>query len=388
MQRLSLAPADLRAAIEAQLAPARRLRRTLHSAPDLSGNEIGTRSALLDHLPEGAVEYVADTGAVVRFGGEGPAVAIRAELDALPIHEASGYEWSSTNGAMHACGHDIHMAAAAALAHCWQQLPIPIVLILQPREETNPSGARDIMESGVLVKHRVAAVVAAHVQPLLERGTIAASPGAVNASSDEFQVTMSGTGGHAAYPHLGADPVVAISQFVVAAQQLVSRNSDPMEASVVSVGVLSAGSSPNIRPNEASARGTIRTLSTAHRPVLLERLRATAHGTAMAAGCSAQVEIDHGEPALVNDPSTAAFAGEYLTDLGFTPKADLYSCGADDFAYFSESYPSLMMFVGTGSETGRLHDSSFLPPDSVVDDVAKSLLAGVLAAAQSIGAAQ
>jgi amidohydrolase len=379
----------LRDAVHRQLPEAERLRRELHTRPSLSGHEQPTLNQLLEALPGGAgAERVAGgTGAVLRIGGPGPTVGIRAELDALPITEATGVPWAAGAGAMHACGHDVHMAALTALARALHEVgpPVPMLAVLQPREEGNPSGALDIIGSGLLQAHQVAAMAAAHVQPVLQAGEVACAPGVVNASADEFFVTMTGSPGHAAYPHLTRDPVLALAQFVVAVQQLVSRNTDPMQPAVVTVGMLAAGEASNAIPGTATARGTIRSVTTQHRDRLHERLHEVANGIAQAHGCSADVEIVRGEPVLDNDPALAASTAALLTRLGATVTEPLRTCGADDFSFYGEVAPSLMLFVGTGGQPGSgLHTATFLPGDRAIADVADALLAGYLAGCATI----
>ncbi len=381
----------LRDAVHRELPDAERMRRELHARPSLSGHEEPTLNQLLDALPggAGAERVAAGTGAVLRIGGPGPAVGIRAELDALPITEATGVPWAASGGAMHACGHDVHMAALVALARALHQVgpPVPMLAVLQPREEGNPSGALDIVNSGLLQAQQVTAMAAAHVQPVLQAGEVACTPGVVNASADEFSVTMTGLPGHAAYPHLTRDPVLALAQFVVAMQQLVSRNTDPMQPAVVTVGTLAAGEASNAIPGTATARGTIRSMTTAHRDRLHERLREVASGIALAHGCTADTAIDCGEPVLENDPGLAASTAALLIRLGATVTEPLRTCGADDFSFYGGVAPSLMLFVGTGGQPGSgLHTATFLPGDRAVADVADALLAGYLAGCTAITA--
>ncbi|MEV5890472.1 M20 metallopeptidase family protein [Nonomuraea fuscirosea] len=383
-------------ALGRELPAAAALRRELHALPRVSGQEEPTLKRVLDALPEGAVEQVAGTGAVLRIGGAGPAVGMRGELDALPIAEQTGVPWASVNGAMHACGHDVHLAAVVALARAVAATGArdshaadvhardadalaPLLVVLQPREETFPSGALDVVASGVLGRHRVQAMIGAHVQPVLAGGTIACAPGPVNASADEFRVTVRGAEGHAAYPHLTRDPVLAMAQVIVAAQQLVSRVADPMVPTVVTFGTVNAGSTPNAVPGEAVARGTLRTMSRKWRERLHERFAQVVEDTARAYGCVAEVEILPGEPILVNDRALAVRAGERLREQGWTVDDELRSCGADDFARYGEVAPSLMMFVGVDTAAG-LHSPGFLPDDDAVGAVAEALLAGYLAA--------
>ncbi|TYB65485.1 amidohydrolase [Nonomuraea sp. PA05] len=258
----------------------------------------------------------------------------------------------------------------------------PLVVVLQPREETFPSGAADVVTSGVLTRHHVQAMIGAHVQPVLPAGTVACAPGPVNAASDEFRVTVKGVEGHAAYPHLTRDPVLAMAQVIVAAQQLVSRVADPMAPTVVTFGTVSAGTTPNAVPVEAVARGTLRTMSQEWRERLYRRFTQVVEDTARAYGCVAEVEIFPGEPILVNDPALAARAGERLREHGWAVDDELRSCGADDFARYGDVAASLMMFVGVDAAKG-LHSPAFLPGDAAVEAVAEALLAGYLAAVPS-----
>ena len=274
--------AELSLELDAQLAAVVPLRHQLHAHPELSGSEHLTRATVLGWLPGTQAAEVADAGAVVRIGGPGPAIAIRAELDALPIKEATGVSWAAVNGAMHACGHDVHLAAVTAVARCVQRAaaPVPLLVVLQPREETYPSGALDVTASGILAQHDVRAMIGAHVQPVLPDGLVSCDGGVVNAAADEFEVTMRGRGGHAAYPHLTADPVLALAQFAVSAQQLVSRTANPVVPTVVTIGALRAGDAANATPEIATARGTLRTMSPTARPLLQERLAEIATGVA------------------------------------------------------------------------------------------------------------
>ncbi|MGW4407652.1 M20 metallopeptidase family protein [Nonomuraea sp. NPDC004702] len=381
----SAAYAALREGLLRELPAAQALRRQLHAEPCLSGQEGPTRDRLLDALPAGEVEHVAGTGAVLRIGGPGPAVGVRGELDALPLAERTGVEWAAPEGAMHACGHDVHMAAVVALARTLDRLGAdpPLLVVLQPREEGFPSGASDVVGSGALHRHKVGAMIGAHVQPLLAEGTVASVPGAVNASSDEFRVVVRGAEGHAAYPHLTRDPVVAMAQVIVTAQQVVSRVADPMTPTVVTFGTVNAGTAPNAVPGEAVARGTLRAMSENWRQELHERFTQVVEDVARACGCVAEVTILPGEPVLVNDTGLAVRAGGLLRGHGWTVDGGLRSCGADDFSHYASVAPSLMMFVGVDTAAG-LHTPEFLPGDAAVGAVAESLLAGYLAAASAL----
>lgn len=377
----------LRAALEDEFPAAIELRHRIHADPFLSGDEAATRDLVLAALPEGCqITKTADTGAVARIGGSGPTIAVRAELDALAVTEDTAIDWASTRpGVMHACGHDVHLAALVALARAVRRTGgcPPMLVILQPREETYPSGAREIVEDGVLEAQDCRAVIGAHVQPLLPIGEVACTPGVVNASSDEFTVTVTGDGGHAAYPHLTRDPVVALAHLVVALQTLVSRSVDPMSSVVVSVTTLRAGDAANVVPGVAVAQGTIRAISTADRLHVIGRLIEVSEHVSRAHSCTAQVDLRRGEPALENDHALAATAARLLHQQGLTPSTTLRSAGSDDFSYFSERLPSLMLFVGTHGGSEQLHSPTFLPHDERIRDVGHAMLAGYLAAAQT-----
>ncbi|WP_405139856.1 M20 family metallopeptidase [Sphaerisporangium sp. NBC_01403] len=378
---------ELWAALDQELPAAFSLRRRLHSSPDLSGEESATREAVLAALPDGLpLTKVAETGAVVRIGGPGPAVGVRGELDALGVTEATGVEWSSRNrGVMHACGHDVHLAALVAVARAVHRVggPKPLLLVLQPREETYPSGAQDIVESGVLGAERCGAMIGAHVQPVLAAGVVACVPGGVNASSDEFQISVHGESGHAAYPHLTRDPVLALSHTVVALQSVVSRSIDPMAPAVVGVSSLQAGSAANVVPGVARARGTIRALSTATRELLHQRVVEVAESVARTHGCEAEVTFVKGEPVLENNPRLVVQVSRLLRSHGLEVSDTLRSVGADDFSFFAERLPSLMLFVGTETDVS-LHSDRFLPSDGDVDRLARAMLAGYLGACTAL----
>ncbi|XVQ84446.1 M20 metallopeptidase family protein [Microbispora siamensis] len=381
------AHAALWAALRRELPAALALRRRLHASPDPSGDESATRDAVLAALPSGPeVTKVAETGAVVRIGDAGPAVGVRGELDAVGVTEATGVEWASrTPGVMHACGHDTHLAALTAVARAVHRAggPHPLLVVLQPREETYPSGAQDIVDGGVLDAEQCVAMIGAHVQPLLAPGTVACVPGGVNASSDEFQIDVYGEPGHAAYPHLARDPVLALSHVVVALQSVVSRSVDPMAPAVVGVSALRAESPANVVPGVATARGTVRALSTRTRELLHRRMAEVAESTARAYGCEARLSLVRGEPVLENDPLLVAEVSRLLREHGLEVSDTLRSVGADDFSFYAERIPSLMLFVGTATDVS-LHSDRFLPDDEDVERLAQVMLAGYLGACATL----
>lgn len=382
--------AALRAAVEDELPAARALRRELHADPRVSGDESATAAAVTAALTgsHDSGEHVARTGRLLRVGDPvGPAVALRAELDALPLTEQTGlpYAADAALGAMHACGHDVHLAGAVAAARAVGRVhgAPPLLLILQPREEVSESGALDVIASGALSRHGVGAVIGVHVQPRLAVGTVAATPDGVNAAVDGFSILVRGTGGHGAYPHTTADPVLALAAVVVALQQVSARRVDPAEGAVCTVGTLSAGSAANVVPDSASATGTLRTMSVATRLRLVAAVQQITVGTAAAYGCSGQAVFAPPTPVLRNDVSLAAAAAGRLAGWDIPVDDRWRSFGSDDFSFYCDQVPSLMLFagVGTGEGSPGLHSARFDPGEASVDLVARCFLAGYLAAA-------
>ena len=248
--------ARLRAGVAAELDDAVALRHELHAVRRAFRRGVQTAARVAAALGAPDAPAVAGTGRLVRIGDQdGPCIALRAELDALPITEQTGVPWASQTGAMHACGHDVHLAALTAVCRAASaagaELPVPVLAVLQPREEAIPSGARDLVASGLLAAQHPSAIVAVHLQHQLPLGTVAAAAGTVNAATDDIEITVEGVGGHAGYPQLTADPVVALCQSVVALQTAVSRRSDPTHAVVVSIGMLQAGQAANVIPRAA-----------------------------------------------------------------------------------------------------------------------------------------
>ncbi|GAA4548686.1 M20 metallopeptidase family protein [Amycolatopsis samaneae] len=380
-----------RRAVADELPAAVELRHRVHADPRGSGDEEDTARLVAEALGAGEGIRVAKTGRAIPVPGtgDGAAVALRAELDALPVLERTGAGWAAENGLMHACGHDVHLAALVAVCRAAARIgvPRPILAVLQPREETSPSGALDVVGSGVLAEYRVDAVIGAHVQPRLAEGVVSAAPGPVNASTDEFEVVMHGQGGHAGYPHLLRDPVLALSQLVVSLQQLASRRVDPVFGAVCSIGRIRAGTAANVVPNQASAFGSLRLMRAQDRDRALDGLAEIVHGTARAHGCTAELRISPCEPVLHNDPALAAGARRWLLLGQSEVDVEFRSFGADDFAHYcatgdGEGTRGLMMFVGLGDTAGApsLHDERFLPGDGAVAQVAGALVAGYLAA--------
>ncbi len=376
--------------LEEELPRAFELREMLHAIPEPSHEEHATSGIVADALGTGSMESVARTGLLARVGPPGEAVAVRAELDALPIEEETGAPFAATNGSMHACGHDVHMAALVALFRAAGRiegsLRKPLAVLFQPSEEAYPSGADLVVREGVL--EETGAVVAAHVHPDVPWGSVSVEAGPVNASSDNLRITVEGSGGHGAYPHRAHDPILALSHSIVALQSLVSRRLDPTHGAVFSVGWIRAGSAENVIPGVAEAGSTLRALDPEDREPLRKIAREIVVNTARAHGCTARIEVTEGEPATVNDPALAEAAHSLLTEAGFEPASPMRSCGSDDFGFYGLTSPTLMLFVGIkdGPDTTNvpLHHPRFFPPGEAVGAVARAQAVAFVAAASSL----
>src|SRR5215210_6792215 len=373
--------------LEEELPRALELRERLHMIPEPSHGEHATSGFVAEALRTRSVEPIARTGLLARVGPPGESIVVRAELDALPIQEETDSSFAATNGFMHACGHDVHMAALAALFRAAGRsegsLPKPLLALFQPSEEAYPSGADLIVREGVL-EEKTGAVVAAHVHPDVPWGSVSVEAGSVNASSDNLRIVVEGSGGHGAYPHRAHDPILALSHAVVALQSLVSRRLDPMHAAVFSVGWVSAGSAENVIPGAAEAGGTLRALDPEDREPLRKMAREIVAHTARAHGCTARVEVTEGEPASVNDPALAEAARSLLPEAGFGLALAMRSCGSDDFGFYGLTSPTLMMFVGLKGAPGTpnvpLHHPRFLPTGETIGAVARAQAVAFVAA--------
>jgi amidohydrolase len=380
----------LLAQLERELAHAVELRHRLHARPELAHAERWTAETVARELPV-ACATVAGTGLIATVDPTaGPAVAVRAELDGLPVAERSGAPFSASGEVMHACGHDVHMAALVALtraAHALgERLPAPLLAIFQPSEEAYPSGAEELARAE-LAANPPAAIVAAHVHPELPWGTVALDAGVVNASCDAVEITVEGEPSHGAYPHHGRDSILALAQIVVALHAQVGRRIDPHGPAVLTVGVLEAGSAENVIPAQAHARAALRAHRPADRLALRRLVEEVVAGVAAAHGCRGTVELVPGEPALTNDPGIVARARALLADAGLAAAPEWRSCGSDDFAFFGALAPLAMAFVGLDGAAGftsrPLHHPELLPPDAAVGAVARTQ--AVLYAAAATG---
>jgi amidohydrolase len=380
----------LLAGVEQELPRAVELRHRLHASPELAHAEEQTAAAVEAELPV-ACARVAGTGRIARVGAAaGAPVAVRAELDGLPIQEQTDAPFRAVDGTMHACGHDVHMAALVALTRAAHELgdalPAPLVALFQPSEEAYPSGAEQLARED-LVAIGPAAVVAAHVHPELPWGTVALDAGPVNASCDYVEIVVDGHPSHGAYPHRGRDPILAIAHVVVALHAQIGRRIDPQHPAVLTVGVLEGGEAENVIPPSARAGAALRAQRPEDRVALRLMVQEVVQGVAAAHGCRGRVTLLPGEPPLENDPAIISRARELLAGAGLVPATPWRSSGSDDFSFFGALAPIAMGFVGldgaAGFETRPLHHPEMLPPDSAVGAVARTQAVLYLAAASS-----
>ncbi len=364
-------------------------RRDFHAHPELSNREERTAAKVAGYLRAMGIDQI-KTGvahhgvvALIRGRREGPTVALRADMDALPIVEQTGLPFASQNpGVMHACGHDTHTAmllgVASVLAQVRDQIPGSVKLIFQPAEEGAPAGetggAGLMVRENVLADPEVAAIFALHVNPELNTGTLGYRPGAAMAASDYFQVTVTGKQSHAAMPWQGVDPIVASAAIITAIQTIHSRGIDARKPVVVSVGTVQGGTAWNIIPGQVALQGTIRTYDADVRTKVLEQFRRIVEHTALAHGATAQVTLRSYGPAVWNDlelgqrmkPTLLRTAGQRNV-IEVEPMM-----GSEDFAFFAQKKPGLYFFLGVQNKeahaTGALHT-----PTVVIDEGALPL---------------
>jgi amidohydrolase len=384
----------LLAAVARELPSAVELRHRLHALPELAHAEEQTAATVARELPVPSA-VVAGTGRIARVGpAHGGAVAVRAELDGLPIKELTGASFSAGGEVMHACGHDVHLAALVALTRAAhglaEELPVPLLAVFQPSEEAYPSGAEQLAGEA-FTDELPAAVVAAHVHPELPWGAVGLDAGTVNASCDAVEIIVEGEPTHGAYPHLGRDPILAIAQIVLALHAEAARRIDPLAPAVLSVGVLEGGSAENLIPARARARAALRAYRPQDRLALRQLVQEVVAGVAAAHGCRGSVVLTPGEPALENDADIVARARKLLTEADLIPAPAWRSCGSDDFAFFGALAPIAMAFVGLDGAPGfsphPLHHPELLVPDEAVGSIARVQALLYLAAADPHGRA-
>jgi amidohydrolase len=348
------------------------IRRHLHQHPELSFQEFETSKFIQQTLTDWGIEFKSgyvNTGIVALVKGKNPekkSIALRADIDALPILEENNLPFASQNkGVMHACGHDVHTASLLGAIKILNELKSEfegtIKCIFQPAEEVLPGGASLMIKEGVLENPKPMHIVGQHVYPELEAGKVGFKKGQYMASTDEIYLTIKGKGGHAALPFKLKDPVLATAQILVALQQVVSRCAKPNIPSVLSFGKVIANGATNIIPNEVFVEGTFRTFDEEWRKQAHTHIREIAENTAKAMGVVCDVKIDVGYPFLVNDDDTTEkciiAAKEFL---GEENVVDLeLRMTAEDFAYYSQIIPACFYRLGTSDSTG-LHTPTFM----------------------------
>lgn len=390
-----MAGGDLRRRAEELLPRLTELRRRLHRRPELSYRETGTQELLRAELVAAgfAVTTVADTGLLAAAPGSGaaPRVALRADMDALPIAEATGVAYASeVDGLMHACGHDAHMAmtfgAGLLLMEMGEAVASRVRLLFQPAEEVPPGGARKVLAEGCLAEAAVGAIFGLHVDPRYPAGTLLLRRGPLMAASDRFRLDVIGRGGHGGYPHLAVDPVVTAAQIVLALQTVVARRVEPTEPAVVTIGRIEGGSADNVIPERVSLAGTLRSHSEGVRRDLPRWIEALAAG--IAAGNGARIEFEYlpGHPGLANDPGLIDFVeAALLPVLGRDAIVELPKpiMGGEDFAHYLGAIPGVFLRVGVQNEAldcvHPLHSPRFNLDESALA-VGAAALAGVAAA--------
>jgi amidohydrolase len=383
---------DILARVEALYPQQVAWRRHLHQWPELSNEEIKTTAYLKSELRRLGVgirklDYPTGVLAQLTFASPGPTVAIRSDIDALPVTEQTGLAFRSRkSGLMHACGHDMHMAtvlgAAAVLAGMKKQLRGSVRFIFQPAEETPPGGAEPMIQHGALKD--VAMIFGLHVDPEIPVGTIGLRDGPAMASVLDFDVVIRGRGGHAAMPHRAVDALAAAAEVIESVQKIVSRETDPMQAVVIAFGKIAGGSARNVVPEEVRLEGTARTLSTAEFKHIPSRLKRTIQAVGKAHGAGCEIILIASYPVLKNDPRINRIISTSFASL-FDTKRILVSepvLGAEDFACYLEKVPGAMFRLGVGNKKLKAdqpwHSSRFMVDERALTVGTALLVASVV----------
>lgn len=365
-------------------------RRYLHAHPELSFHEEKTAAYISSRLSEMGVVHTRNVGGhgiVADIVGkrEGKMVALRGDMDALPIKELNQVSYASRNeGVMHACGHDVHTAsllgAARILKERQDSLEGIVRLIFQPAEERIPGGAFLMIKDGALRNPDVQLIFGQHVYPDMEVGHVGFRPGMYMASADELYITIKGKGGHAGLPHKSIDAILIASQVVVSIQQLVSRRANAATPTVVSIGKFLGNGATNVLPNEVKLEGTIRTMNEKWRFELHDLLKCLINGISKSMGGSAEIEIRRGYPALINNERLAYWAKEKAVELlGEDKVHDLdLRMTAEDFSYFAQEIPACFYRLGTSNANRNIGAPLHTPHFDVDEDslvIGSSLMA-------------
>lgn len=360
-------------------------RHELHRFPELSNQEFETTARLRRQLEQHQIRILnlpLKTGLVAEIGtGAGPLIVLRADIDALPIEEQSGVSYRSERpGVMHACGHDFHSTAALGAAILLKQqeasLPGRVRILFQAAEETG-QGAPEVIASGALTD--AVAIFGLHNDPSLPAGVVGTKAGPLTAAVDRFDITINGTGSHAAKPDQGNDPVVIAAQIISAAQTLISRNAPSADNAVVSITQIHSGSTWNVIPDSAWLEGTVRSFSQTTRQRLEQRFRAVVAGIGAAFDAQVSFNWHAGPPSVVNDAHWAAFALQQAASSGFEARVVEASPIGEDFAFYQQQLPGAFVMVGTG-EPYALHHPAFRVNDEVLLPTARYLADLALAA--------
>lgn len=359
------------------------IRRHIHQNPELSFEEYKTSKFVCDKLDEYGIEYqsgIVKTGVVGLIKGNNPTkktIALRADLDALPILEENEVDYKSVNnGVMHACGHDVHtsslLGVAKILYELKDQFEGTIKLIFQPGEEKLPGGASLMIAEGVLKNPDVQSIIGQHVYPQLEAGKVGFKSGMYMASTDELYVTVHGKGGHAALPHLTVDPILITAHILTALQQIISRNSHPTAPTVLSFGKMIANGATNIIPDKVELEGTFRAMDEVWRADAHIKMKKMAETIAESMGGKCDFRIEKGYPFLVNDEATTERAKQAAINyLGAENVIDLQlRMTAEDFAYYSQVTPACFYRLGIkdkAQSATSLHTSKFNIDEAAIE---------------------
>ncbi|MBI5856563.1 MAG: amidohydrolase [Sphingobacteriales bacterium] len=359
------------------------VRHHLHAHPELSYQEYETSKFVQSKLKEFGIpfEIKATTGVVGLIKGRNPEkriIALRADMDALPIKEENEIPYKSKNeGVMHACGHDVHtsclLGAAKILQETKDEWEGTVKLIFQPGEEKNPGGASLMIKDGVLENPKPQAILALHVNTILEVGKLSFRSGKVMASADELYITVKGKGGHAASPHLVIDPILISSHLIIALQQLISRNNNPFNPSVLSITAFNAGATTNVIPNEVKLMGTFRAMDEEWRVKAHELIRKTTTELVQSMGGEADIHIDVGYPCVMNNKAvndTARKKAEEYMGKENVSETEL-RMGAEDFGYYAQQIPACFYRLGTMNKakgiTSGVHTPTFNIDESAIE---------------------
>lgn len=359
------------------------VRHHLHAHPELSYQEFETSKFVQGKLAAFGIpfEVKATTGVVGLIKGKNPEkriIALRADMDALPIKEENDIPYKSTNeGVMHACGHDVHttclLGAAKILQETKNEWEGTVKLIFQPGEERNPGGASLMIKDGVLENPKPQAILALHVNTILEVGKLSFRSGKVMASADELYITVKGKGGHAASPHLTIDPILISSHLIIALQQLISRNNNPFNPSVLSITAFNAGTTTNVIPNEVKLMGTFRAMDEEWRFKAHELIKKTTTDLVRSMGGEAELHIDVGYPCVMNDEKVnedARKKAEQYIGAENVSETEL-RMGAEDFGYYAQQIPACFYRLGTMNKakgiTAGVHTPVFNIDESAIE---------------------